>query len=152
MNYNADSPPTHTVHSQHCTDGEEPKAAAHAQVGYSHRGTPLAALRLWAPTKNLLRSVNRLRLFVGWFHNRIPSLIYRVQKQGNRLKLTALNKANISLWLRGKIRSTLWFLNLVKIKENLFIKWVGGPKQIQFTSQRFHTGLPNTCRVGEFWS
>lgn len=31
MNYNADSLPTHTVHSQHCTDGEEPKATGHAQ-------------------------------------------------------------------------------------------------------------------------
>lgn len=34
--------------------------------------------------------MNRLRLFVGWFHNRSPSPIHnRVQKQGNGLKLTA---------------------------------------------------------------
>lgn len=38
----------HIARCQHCTDGERPKAV-HAQMGYSHQGTPLAALRLWCP-------------------------------------------------------------------------------------------------------
>lgn len=52
--------------------------------------TTLAALRLWGPTENLLRSMNRLRLFVGQFHNRIPSPIYnRVQKQGTEAEVNS---------------------------------------------------------------